>query len=623
MPKWPYRLIQGLFLVVLVTTLLAFRFLGNGEVAVAQQAPPLVISPNPPTELNGTGGGPSQATLQQAAEFAWEEFFALNWPAGPQSGQPGQRDTPSSTCAFGDQSPSCAGPLVWETFRNKVEIFPGTGNPPGYPTMLPSPIPPGYAYGYDALPQYNYSTYSPVVGACSNPSPSSDTSPSSPVWVNLDETDQITLDSMYAGVVSAKPSASNSAPKLIRFLAKANRAEYIYIASHHWFDGSAPTGATAAYVKNHMQDPTDPDQYVVLPSGSIEVKAGWRVLNPSEKASGRFHTATVRYYEKNSAGAICYQQDTFGLVSLHIIQKTPMAPYFIYATFEQADNILDANGRPVEDVDGSPLPPAQRTACANGGPDRTATACAAPTTPSVTLNDTTTVSPTFVPPQVSRVPSTAAYCTSDVKITPPNQLYYLNSSNKPGLPTGGYICVNNRANSIPPSIVDTNKSAHALIQSYSSAHGVTNSVWQYYKLINVQYQPVNKGHASPYGTQPGETDFLSAHNPSTYYLANIVVETNRPLQLFSGGLVQSGSTGSNSDYAVQYGGTGLIHSDMFYQGSGYNMGGCMGCHGLQGQVQGGDFSVIVAEGPVATAETPAPPTRRGAAVIPRNRSLKK
>ena len=605
MQRWPYCFIQGLFLVFLVTTLLAFGFLGSSEVAVAQQAPPLVISRSPPTELNGAGGGPSQATLQQAAEFAWEEFFALNWPAGPQSAQLGQRDTPSPTCAFGAQSPSCAGPLVWETFRGKVEIFPGDGNPP-----------PGYnasdaSFGYDALPQYDYGvniqSFQPPM-ACPN-TQSSSTPPSPAAWVNLDETDQITLNSMYTGVVSAKPSASNSAPQLIRFLAKANRVEYNYIAKHGWWGGgpghSAPVGATATYVTDHKQDPTDPDKYVVLPSGSIEVKAGWRVLNASEMTNGRFHTATVRYYELNAQVGTCYQQATFGLVSLHIIQKTPMAPYFIYATFEQADNILNASGLPVEDVDGSLLSTAQP-----------------PTTPSVMLNDTATVTPTKVPPQVVLVPPNAKYCTSDTSTTPPNQLFYLNAKDKPALPIGGYVCINNRANSIPASVIDTNKSAHALIQSYSAANGVTNSVWQYYKLINVQYQPINKDHAGLYGTQPGETNFLNANNPSTYYLSNIGVETNRPLQLFSGGLVQGGSTGSNSDYDTQYGGTGIIHSDMFYQGSGYNMGGCMGCHGLQGQVQGGDFSVIVARGTVSAPEYPAPITSSGAAVIQRNRSLK-
>jgi hypothetical protein len=587
-----------LVVILVITTMLTIGICGNRGVAQAQQAP-FAISRTPPTELNATGGGPAAATLQQAAEFAWEEFFALNWTAGPQSGQPNQRDTPSSSCAFGDQSSNCAGPLVWETFRGKVEIFPGTGDPPGYSATAPS-------YGYDALPQYNYGSLHPVTGPC----PGAASSPSSPTaWVNLDETDQITLDSMYAGVVPAKPSASNSAPQLIRFLAKANRVEYAYVAKQHWWDGSAPVVDTANYVVMNKRDPTDADKYVLLPGGSIEVKAGWRMLNSSETTSGRFHTATVRYYEKVSGG-ICYQQATFGLVSLHIIQKTPLAPYFIYATFEQADNILDANGRPVEDVDGSPLSPAHPCLPHQTQP------CTTPTTPAVALNDTATVNPmTGVPPQVVLVPSNAEYCTSGTMTPPPNRLFYLNTSGLSGLPTGGYICINRRDNDIPPVIIDTNKTAHALIQQ-----ATTNSVWQYYKLINVQYQPINKDHAGPYGTQPGENDLSNAHNPRTYYLANIVVETNRPLQLFSGSVL---GTGSNSDYASQFpppGGTG-IHSNMFYQGSGYNMGGCMGCHGSQGQSAGGDFSVILARGRVRIAETPASPTSSGAAVILRNRSL--
>ena len=37
-----------------------------------------------------------------------------------------QRDTPSSTYRFGD--PTYSGPTVWQTFRGKVEIFPGAGD---------------------------------------------------------------------------------------------------------------------------------------------------------------------------------------------------------------------------------------------------------------------------------------------------------------------------------------------------------------------------------------------------------------------------------------------------------------------------------------------------------------
>jgi hypothetical protein len=292
MKRTRHVVVKALVLVLVITAILAIGIWGSCGLALAQQAAPFAISSKPPAELNQSGGGPAQATLQQAAEFAWEEFFALNWPAAPQSGQPNQRDTPSPTCAFGDHSSSCAGPLVWETFRGKVEIFPGAGAPPGYSATAPS-------YGYDALPQYNYGPLHPVV-ACPSPTPLSPTA-----WVNLDETDQIILDSMYAGIVSVPSSALNSAPQLIRFLAKANRVEYAYVASHRWWDGHAPTGDTAKYVLANKQDPTDADKYVLLPNNSIEVKAGWRLLNPGEMTSGRFHTATVRYYEKDSSGGTC------------------------------------------------------------------------------------------------------------------------------------------------------------------------------------------------------------------------------------------------------------------------------------------------------------------------------
>jgi hypothetical protein len=46
------------------------------------------------------------------------------------------------------------------------------------------------------------------------------------------------------------------------------------------------------------------------------------------------------------------------------------------------------------------------------------------------------------------------------------------------------------------------------------------------------------------------------------------------------------------------------HKNTAYNHAGYDMGGCMGCHGSQGQSQGGDFSVITARGQVTVPEPP-------------------
>lgn len=161
-------------------------------VETAAQTPiPVTVRSQVPNELNPTGGGAPTATPEQAVAFAWQEFIALNWPAGPQQGKPNQRDAASLMNPFGD--PTYTGPTVWETFRSKVEIFPGNADvmpPPGYPGPKGD-----MSFGYDAPPTYNY-----AVGVDVSPAVPPRAGGSTP-WVNLDETDQITLDNMYAGVV--------------------------------------------------------------------------------------------------------------------------------------------------------------------------------------------------------------------------------------------------------------------------------------------------------------------------------------------------------------------------------------------------------------------------------------
>ena len=58
-------------------------------------------------------------------------------------------------------------------------------------------------------------------------------------------------------------------------------------------------------------------------------------------------------------------------------------------------------------------------------------------------------------------------------------------------------------------------------------------------------------------------------------------------------------SGSISDYSINMATMGGPMVNMYVVGNdhtvvAYNMGGCMGCHGSQGQKQGGDFSVLLA-----------------------------
>jgi hypothetical protein len=583
----------------------------------AAATPTIVVSRAVPSELNPpyragplvTGGAPN-ATSDQAAAFAWNEFIALNWPAGPQRGQQGQRDAPSYTCRFGD--PACTGPTVWQTFRGKVETFPGSGNPPGYVNDA------SRSYGYDAVPQYNY---------IASVAPCDQRQLSDPVpWINLDETDEITLANMHAGVVQPSSSPGNSAPQLIRFLAKSNRSQYVYVAGNsdannpaaQWWSSipDSVVQATKGYLAaNRASPPAGSTTLVSQPYGTMEVKAAWRPLNPDEARSGRFHTQVVRFYEGPSSNP-CYRDATWGLVAFHIIQKTLSAPYFIYATFEQTDNLLAADGKPIEDANGKVFQPAPAT----------------PTTPQVCLVDPP-------PPMksggdkpsaigiviITDDPSTCtpaqqpAYCTD-----PGHRLYYRDETDQ--TPNAGNICVNKRDNDIPDYARGANEQAHAAIANYLKRQGIPSAPWLYYKLVNVQYFPYDKvittvtPNGSLYTTQPPYTPQHPA--PSSFYQANIVVETNRSLQLFSGGLSPNICTDWNAN--------GTPHKNSYYGGTFYNMGGCMGCHGSQGQNpagQAGDFSVILARGSVPFPEVPHTVSITTAKAAPppavrRNRSIR-
>lgn len=571
-----------------------------GQSAAAAEA--IVVSPvvphelNPPFRQNGTGGAPD-ATPDQAAAFAWQEFIALNWPATEQTGQLGDRDTPSATCSFSD--PNCLGPTVWQTFRGKVETFPGRGTPPGYSKREVHG-----GFGYDAGPQYKYTNDVPACAAKQESEPTP--------WVNADETDQIALDNMYAGVVPDDASPGNSAPKLIRFLAKSNRTLYDYVAAN-----SSPTdkakqwwraipdpvvAATKQFLASKQASPPAGSKTMVsLPFGTIEIKAGWRPLSKAEAKSGRFHVRPVRFYENTKGGGFCFRNADWGLVALHIIQKTPSAPHFIYATFEQADNILTSKGKPVEDEQGrllEPEPdglPTQPHEClidprpGAGSPDSGASQLGSV----VITENLKTCQPVQNP----------TYCDK-----PDARLYYRNFAGARPVPIGGNICVDKRDYAIPDFVVDANQQAHDAITKYLDAKGIPTSEWLYYKLINVQYHPYDHviKQATVDGSRyKGKRPPFTADNPavSTYYQANIVVETNRSLQEFSGSVTSLDPGAIQTNWNAD----GTQKKNMFYGGHFYNMGGCMGCHGAQGQNppgQAGDFSVILAIGQVTAPEAP-------------------
>jgi len=554
-------------------------------IAVADSSQ-VVISPDVPVDIVG---GAVNADVDDAAQFAWQEFIALNWPADTTNGQ---RDVADTTLPFGD--PNYTGPLVWHTFRHKAEVFPGSGDPNGYDVNAAD-------FGYSTLPPVYL--YQPTV-ADNGVVPPCVLGDDSTPYINLDETTQIGLNDMMAGVAPTTddiPENVNSAPQLIRFLAKGNQTYYIYsVNPNALVDGGDPlythpsdcTDSTHTYcvakanfqavstgngAETQVQEP-----YVKFPVGTILAKGAWRELNDDEASSGRFYKTTVRYYEDQDDG-ICYIDAEWGLVGLHIIHKTPTSPNFVFATFEQVDNLLTATGDPVENEDGRFQD--------DGGEDNS-------TAPTLVYTDSDADGPALT--IVGDPTNPADYCQPE---TIGDRLYYLEL--KAAAPNEGFICQNHRDHPIPAHIRRVNRYAHNAIEAYAEDQGFDESPFMYYRLINVQAEPFDKTQI--------ETNKLHANRaPAIFYLANIVVETDYSLQHFSGRL----DAGLKTDYPANF---DMLNNRQTYQNSltlddngnlisTANMGGCMGCHGVA-QGGGGDFSFVLNEGRISGPDTPtAPPT---------------
>jgi hypothetical protein len=500
-----------------------------------------------PTIPADEDGGAFDNGLVNAAVFAWNEFIALNWPA-----QPRTRDIAAGERFFG----TVPGPLVWETFRSKVEVYPGTAG---------AAPPHGGLGGYADPPDYIYAA-AQVGAPDGRVKPCSGERPQPIAWINLDETSEIGVNQTFAGIVPKHdPSGHNSAPQLIRYAVKTHHVEYLYVVQNqYWYQSPSLSQAVnnyrAAYGSDPPRDPATP--FVKLPVGTIEVKTAWRPLAPGEDPR-RFHTAVVRYYEtaKPPPGNYCFRQQIWGLVGMHIIHKTPSAPWLIWATFEQADNHLTPDRQTVEDAEGN----------------------IRVTTPELVYKDDPKT------PTVSIVGT--QYCAA-----PGPRPFLREAKQYTGLPTGGDVCVDQRFHPIADVITEVNGEAHQAIDAYTALHAITTSPWRYYKLINVQPQPFDKSQIQ-YG--PGVN-----LGPSTYYTANGVIETDYSLGVFSG---QIAADGAPTDFTSQ-GQPGFKNVVLLpFQGRSVippvNMGGCTGCHSGSAAAYGTDFSFILGQ-TTSVPETP-------------------
>ena len=244
------------------------------------------------------------------ATFAWLEFISA---VAPNAGG-GQRGVPGGT--FASTATPGAGPLVWETYQHRSELFPcnisTTTNQPAPVPPQPWGAPPTYAVG-------NAAAFGVPPTACTTI-----TTPGG--FNNLDETSEIGQNFLF---FPQKPGTPNPAVDgQVLFEAKGNQVESNYIAANY-----QNLNSTQYPNPFYLISP------ITLPTGTVEVKAAWRPLSSIPPSQWyRYHIANVLVYSGKGQPADGGEQKPYALVALHIIHKTANYPAFIFATFEQVDD---------------------------------------------------------------------------------------------------------------------------------------------------------------------------------------------------------------------------------------------------------------------------------------------
>lgn len=369
-------------------------------------------------------------------------------------------------------------------------------------------------------------------------------------YVNLDEIDQIGQNMLYY-----RQGNDPSFPVL--FMAKVNDTEVGYA----WDRSLAPSNTHSW----------------VFPNATLEVKAAWRRVSDfpdydpgsgQSQTANTMHQAVATYYVQGTGDSVTVESDTFALLALHLIQKSAQYPSFVFATFENI-NAVSRNGN--QNI----VDPAYQLAYCILDYEQ-GDALAAKPLGAYTIN---------APGQ-----SGATDAVQSINLPSPG-----------GQPTGFVTVV--QPKTITAEVNDFNNYVQQFLAQYAPG-----SIWANYRLKGVQYMPT------------------SDETTPDYYLANIVVESSQPgIQLFRGGTAGQDPTTDPSTAYIFYNTRNNIFLDGFPEsttGFGpsttptpqsvpgnislglqydqpvpspvYNMGGCMGCHGVAQQF-GGDFSFLASQ----------------------------
>lgn len=385
------------------------------SMALAQAPTPVINSPTIPSDVSiptGATGNP----IAFFDDYSWRAFIALVWPA-----KAGQRGIPDTTTTIDGAGPGVFTPRVFDTFKTSGEVFHNDGSAPT-----------------------DWNAYDPpTIDSCGATSAFGDLHLASfSKFSQLGE----------AGVASLTGNLVSQNGQYIRYSTGFNKATFDQIVGPKW------------YLRSNLP------ATITFDNGSLTIKAAWMVMDGVANPN-RYYTRPALVMDPTTG--VCAAK-TVGLIGLHIVQKTPTRPQWIWSSFEHIDNVPPAPaGGPgqfnLNDGTGTPMPSSN------------------PLTPA---NQALNPPPTRTPYNVTRV----------LPIADPTSL----------------MCV------LQTTSV-TNQKYQAAIRSAKS-----DSVWQFYQLVMTQWPLIPNNPAlpgTPVNTFPG--------TGATTAFSNVALETWEQKSVFT------------------------------------------------------------------------------------------
>lgn len=240
----------------------------------------------------------------QADCFAWQEFVALNWPT-------------DSSHGFGD--PGDLTPVQWETYMPRDVLFQPNGvAPPSWGTLVSGK--------YAALFKSQRLLMSPGKTKLLT------------FTSKFDGQDTINgLDFGQAAPFNAPNWLGAQNGTNVWYEIMLNKDYYDFIVRTQYYNAAVQHDSAKAGIPLNF-----PQGKYNGPVGAIELKAAWmEVDNPSSAKWKRYKLSEATVLDATTGKL---RNTMVALVGLHIFHKTTLQPTWVWATFEQVDNVPDNSG---------------------------------------------------------------------------------------------------------------------------------------------------------------------------------------------------------------------------------------------------------------------------------------